>query len=376
MPSHGLRRSVLAALVVLLPLPLAAQTCEDRISDYDHRIALCDAAYAAAADPDVAATALGYKGEALRMLGRLDDAAAVLRLSLALAPGNPWYWVELGHVRFDDGDPAGAVAHYATALELDPGDLYARINRADAWRALNAPDRCLADSTPTLAAEPENDFASLVHGRCLTAVGRAEEALAHLDRAIAANPGYLPPQMARMAALMALGRHAEAVALADAALAADHAPDIWSEERIGAYRLEAMARYLPADQVLAEADRLAAAWPGNLTAVAVRVWTLLHAGRIAEAETAAASLRAAVGTEAMEATFHDTLAQLEMAQGRTEAAILHLGRAMALDPALARIYARKLSALGFLPLSTQPHNLLLALRRCIDAKGAECRISS
>ena len=49
---------------------------------------------------------------------------------------------------------------------------------------------------------------------------------------------------------------------------------------------------------------------------------------------------------------------------------------MALDPALARIYARKLSALGFLPLSTQPHNLLLALRRCIDAKGAECRISS
>lgn len=368
------RLAAIGLVSTLAALPLQAQTCEDRVNDYERRITICDAEFVAATDPEVAAVALGYEGEALRLLGRLDEAAAVLQRSLALAPTNGWYWIELGNVRFDQGDAAGAVAHLTTALELKPGDTYARSNRADAWRALDAPDRCLADTTPVLEAEPDNAFASLVHGRCLTAMGRAEEALPHIDRAIAADPAYLVPQLARMTALMALGRHAEAAALADSALAGKHYPAPLLEEQISALRLTALARTETADQVLAEADKLAAAWPGNLTADNVRVWTLLHAGRTAEAETAAAALRAAVGTAAMEGAFHDTLAQLEMARGHTDAALLHYGRALALDASLTRPYTRSLSEMGFLPLSGQIHMVLVALQRCIAAKGAECRI--
>lgn len=46
--------------------------------------------------------------------------------------------------------------------------------------------------------------------------------------------------------------------------------------------------------------------------------------------------------------------------------------AMAIDPALSRTNARKLSELGFLPLSNAPAGVLTALKRCIDVKQAAC----
>lgn len=370
-------RPLVLCLTLLAAPALAAPACEDRGKDYEARIALCDSAYAQAADPDAAATALGYKAEAQRMLGRLDAAAETLRAALRLAPQNPWYWVELGHVRFDAGDPAGAVAHYSAAIELDPQDLYARLNRAEGWWRLNAPDRCLADSGPVLDASPGDPWANLVQGRCLTGLGRAEAALEHLDRAQEADPAWAAVRIARVSALLALGRAEEALVAADEGLAALPADDAFAAEALRSLRLQAVARSRPVEAVLAEAAALALVYPDNLAVPAVKVWTLTRAGRLEEAEAEAAPLRAAEKAGApMQGSFHDALAQLALAQGDLAGAARQFTLAMALDPALARIYTRGLSTLGFLPLSAARPNVALALQRCLEAKGAECRIGS
>ena len=377
MPFAPFRPLALSLALLAAPAALAAPSCADRGKDYEARIALCDSAYAQAANPDDAATALGYKAEAQRMLGRLDEAAATLRAALRLAPQNPWYWVELGHVRFDDGDPAGAVAHYSTAVELDPQDLYARLNRAEGWWRLNAPDRCLADSGQAVEASPDDPWANLVQGRCLTGLGRAEEALAHLDRALAADPAQAAVRIARVSALLALGRAEEALAAADEGLAALPPEEAPGREGLRILRLQAMARSQPIEATLAEAAALAADYPANLAVPAVKVRVLTQAGRLDEAGTEAAPLRdAETAGEPMQGSFHDALAQLDLARGDTVSATRHFTLAMALDPALARIYTRGLSALGFLPLSSARHNVALALQRCLQAMGAECRIGS
>ncbi len=377
MPFAPFRPLAVSLALLAAPAALAAPVCADRSKDYEARIALCDNAYAQAANPDDAATALGYKAEAQRMLGRLDEAAVTLRAALRLAPQNPWYWVELGHVRFDDGDPAGAVAHYSTAVELDPQDLYARLNRAEGWWRLNAPDRCLSDSGRAVEASPEDPWANLVQGRCLTGLGRAEEALAHLDRALSSDPGWVAVRMARVSALLALGRAEEALAAADEGLAALPPDDASAREGLHVLRLQAMARSRTAEDTLAEAAVLAADYPANLTVAAVKVRVLTQAGRLDEAEAEAASLRAAeTAGEPMQGSFHDALAQLDLARGDMGGATRHFTLAMALDPALTRIYTRGLSALGFLPLSSARHNVALALQRCLEAMGTECRIGS
>ncbi len=367
-----------AALTLAGAAPGLAQSCEDRISDYERRIGICAEAAAVAPDADTAAIALGYKAEAERMLGQFDAAAATLRQAIALAPLNAWNWTELGTVGLDSGDPAGAVAMYSAALEMNPDDPYTLGNRADAWRILNQAARCQKDAEKAVVLDPADLFARLLNGRCLTDLGRAEAALTQIDEVLAAAPDWLDAYLAKITALMALGRHQDALALADQALdpavSGTAAPQ--GIEDLAALRLSAQARLLPADALLAEAEKLARTYPGNAMIINVKVWSLLNAGRLDDAQAAAPPLLALIGTAAMEGVYHDTLAQLDLAQGRTEAALAGFGHALRLEPALSRIYAKKLSQAGFLPLSNQPQNVISALRRCVEAKGRDCRVGA
>lgn len=367
-----------ASLTLLCSTSGLAQSCEDRIEDFERRIEICSAAAAEAVDAETAAIALGYKGEAERMLGHYDAAATTLREAIALAPLNAWNWTELGTVALDSGDPAGGLAMYTTALELNPEDAYTLGNRADAWRLLNEASRCQSDAEKALALDPSDLFARLLNGRCLTELGRGEAALPMIEEVLAASPDWLDAYVAKIAALMSLGRHQEALATADKAL--DPAVLGTSEaayiEDLSALRLAAQARLLPPDTVLAEAAKLAQTYPDNPMISNVTVWTLINAGRLAEAETAAAPLKALMGTSGMEGIYHDSLAQLDLAQGRTEAALNGFAQALRLEPSLSRIYAKRLSLAGFLPLSNQPINVISALRRCVAAKGKDCRVGA
>ncbi|WP_374430113.1 tetratricopeptide repeat protein [Tabrizicola sp.] len=365
---------LLFVLATLAPAaPAWAQSCLDRNSDPEAQVTLCDQAFQAAATPEDASLALAYKGEAQRMLGQYDEAAATLQQALGYTPANAWVWVELGNVRYDQGDTAGALAHYSAALATEDY-ISAWANRAETWWQFREGQRCSDDADNALRLDPQYAYANEIKGRCLIDLDRADEALAYFDTAIALAPGYQNAYRNKLAALSALGRHEEVVAVADEALrpgvVTDPNPAI--EEDILARRLLALGEYAPPATVAAEAEALLKRYPQNLAAVNVQGAALLADGKVDEADKVTQVLRLNPGGARMEGVYHDTLARIDATLGRMEEAFANYKAAMDLDPALSRTYARKLSELGFLPLSNAPSGVLTALRRCIDVKKTAC----
>jgi tetratricopeptide (TPR) repeat protein len=372
-----MRHSLALALALLAPgLAASAQTCADRSPDYAARIALCDQAFATAETADDAAFALAMKGEAQRLLGEWDGAAQTLQSALGYTPENAWVWVELGNVAFDRGDTAGALAHYSAALAVeDYIDAWA--NRADAWWQFRMGQRCSDDADNALRIDPQYAYANEVKGRCLIDLGRAEEALGYFDTAIALVPGYQNAYRNKLSALAALGRYQDLVTVADEALrpgvVANPNPAI--EEDIRARRLMALAEYAAPEAVAAEADALLALHPGNFAALNIKGRALLDAGQAEAADRETAPLRANPEGLRLEAAYLDTLAQIDIALGRLDAAYANYAAALDANPDISRDYARRLSELGFLPLSNAPAGVLTALRRCIDVKKSDCRVA-
>ncbi len=370
------RSAALVLATLWLSAPLAAQTCEDRGTDFPARIALCDAAFAAATTAEDAAYALAMKGEAQRMLGDYAAAAVTLRQALDQTPENAWVWVELGNVRYEEGDMAGALAHYSAALVVeDYIDAWA--NRADTWWQFGNGQRCSDDADNALRIDPQYAYANEVKGRCLIELGRAEEALGYFDTAIALSPGYQNAYRNKLAALAALGRHEEVVAVADEALRPGvvAAPNPQIEEDILSRRLLALGQYAAPDLVAAQAEALLGRFPGNLAAINVKAVALLRENRLEEADQTTQILRQNPDGAQLEAVYLDTLARIDVALGRLEDGYANYTQVLRIDPKLSKTYARKLSELGFLPLSSAPEGVLTALRRCLDVKKATCRMA-
>jgi tetratricopeptide (TPR) repeat protein len=370
-------RPFLFVLAALIPVAANAETCDDRSQDFEARIILCDQAFAAADNNEAAAQALSLKGEALRMLGRLDEAAATLQQGLNLNPESAWLWVELGNVRYDQDDPAGALAHYSAALAVeDYADAWA--NRAEAWWQFNGPQRCSDDADNALRLDPQYAYANEIKGRCLIDLGQADAALGYFDTAISLAPGYQNAYRNKLAALAALGRYEELVTVADEVLrpglVANPNPRI--EEDILSRRLSALGEYAPPATVAAEAEALLKRYPQNLAAVNVQGRALLADGKADEADRVTDILRKNPDGLRMEAGYHDTLARIDAALGRMDQAYANYEAALGIDATLSKTYARKLSELGFLPLSNAPAGVLTALRRCIDVKKTACLMSN
>ncbi len=363
--------------LLCLALPAHAQTCADRSPDFVARIALCDQAFAAADSDDAAADALALKGEAQRLSGDLEGAAVTLGQALRLTPASAWLWVELGNVRYDQNDIAGALAHYSAALAVeDYADAWA--NRAEAWWEFRMPQSCVDDADQALRIDPQYAYGNEIKGRCLIDLGRAEEAISYFDTAIALAPGYQNAYRNKMAALADLGRAEDVVALADLALRPDTVPNPnpLVEEDILARRLLALATYAPVTEVSVEAEALLLRFPQNMAALNIQARTLLASQNASEADTLTAPLRANPDGRPMEAVYFDTLAQIDIALGRLDDAFSNYEAALTADPDLSKVYARKLSELGFLPLSNAPSGVLTALRRCIDVRKTGCLVTS
>ena len=366
-------RIPLTLAVLVATTPALAQTCEDRTADFETQITLCEQAFQAADSQDSAAMALAMKGEAQRMLGRLDEAGDTLQQALGFSAASAWIWVELGNVRYDQGDTAGALAHYSAALAAEDY-ISAWANRAETWWQFREGQRCADDADNALRLDPQYAYAHEIKGRCLIDLGQAEEALGYFDTAISLVPGYQNAYRNKLAALAALGRHEDLVAVADEALrpgvVTESNPAI--EEDILARRLLALGEFSDPATVAAEATALLQRFPQNFAALNVQARALLAGGKAAEADTASQPLRQNPDGVRMEAIYYDTLARIDAALGRMDGVYANYDAAMTLDPGLSRTYARKLSELGFLPLSNAPSGVLTALKRCIDVKETGC----
>jgi protein O-GlcNAc transferase len=201
------------------------------------------------------AEALAREAVALRQAGRLDDAIARYRESLALRPDHPPTLFRLGNALDASGGVAAAEAAYRHALSVDPGyapasvNLAAMLDRAgrldDAIEELLAAER-LAPSQPEVPSnlaiylarkgrhrEAETALRRLVSIRSadaaahaalagnLQAQGRNEEAIPIFFSALALKPDE-PVALGNLAlSLLAVGRFDEAEAACGRAIALD-----------------------------------------------------------------------------------------------------------------------------------------------------------
>jgi len=146
----------------------------------------------AGADPELqpaAADELNQRGNALRQLGRYEE----------------------------------ALANYDRALALRADYDAARYNRGSVLLELKRPDEALACLDQVLDRNPNDAEALSVRGNTLRDLGRLEEALASYERALAVEPAAVPTLVNRGNVLMELDRREEAVMSYDRALA--RAPD-------------------------------------------------------------------------------------------------------------------------------------------------------
>lgn len=141
----------IAATAFALLVALGLATSRQLATWKDSR-SLFERAIAVTRDNDVAHNNLG---NLLADDGDLAGAEAHYRAALAVRPGLAEAWNGLGTVRAAQGDPAGAAAAYASALEARPAYVEAHYNLALSLEALGRIEEARAHYRAALALRPD-----------------------------------------------------------------------------------------------------------------------------------------------------------------------------------------------------------------------------
>lgn len=149
-------------------------------------------------------------GEALRLAGASDRAAAVLRPALGTAPGS----YEMGMVYLVQGRGQEAIAAFRRAAELDP-DMPEAFNSWGAAAKVEAPLREAIRIQPDFA-EAHNNLGGLLMAR-----GDLAQACFHFETAVRFRPGLASARYNYGVALARLQRFDEAQPQMEAAVRAD-----------------------------------------------------------------------------------------------------------------------------------------------------------
>lgn len=195
------------------------------------------------------------RGNALRRLGQLDEAAAAYRQAIDINPssleawhslGNTWLMLgkfekaaasyrqvieinprvaqahsNLGNALYGLGQPEEAAASYRRALDLDPGFAMAHSNLSDALRDLGQPEQAMMSCRRALALDPNAPAAHNSLGNALMDLGRLAEAAASYARAVALDPRFAKAHVNLAMALRLQGLTADAEAMCRKAVEID-----------------------------------------------------------------------------------------------------------------------------------------------------------
>ncbi|MEU6955793.1 SAV_2336 N-terminal domain-related protein [Streptomyces sp. NPDC045714] len=143
-----------------------------------------------------------------------------------------------------------ALADFDRAIELDPTDGDALAQRGEAYRLDDRYEEALADFDRAIELDPTDTWALASRGQTLHALERYQEALADLDRAIELDPTDDVALASRGQTLHALERYQEALADYDRAIELDPTDDVALASRGRTYRY--LRRY---EEALADLDR-------------------------------------------------------------------------------------------------------------------------
>jgi tetratricopeptide (TPR) repeat protein len=134
--------------------------------------------------------ALNILGIALKDHGKLEEAAASLRQALALKPDYADAHLNLGAVAVLQGSLEKAAADFRRALAVCPEFAIAHYNLATTLANQGKPDEAVAHFQRALALKPDYAEAHNNLANVLSKRGDMEAAAAHYERAIAVNPSY------------------------------------------------------------------------------------------------------------------------------------------------------------------------------------------
>ena len=140
--------------------------------------------------PDMA-DALGLHALLLMESGSVQKtelAAKELVAGLKRNPQDPQLHYELGRARFLKGDLGGARTELLEALQRQAGYVAPRLLLAQISLQTNHPSEALRVADQTLALEPDNASAIIIHSSILMALTRYDEAREELNRLIQEHP--------------------------------------------------------------------------------------------------------------------------------------------------------------------------------------------
>lgn len=207
------RTGVSVALVVLAA---CAVRTFDQIGVWRNSFTLFDQA--------IAVTEKNYlahnnRGTWLFGAGRVDEAVADYRKSLATNPRYEEAANNLGHALAHQGKTAEAIEHYRAALRLKPELVEAHNNLGNALSDLGQVDEAIVHYEAALARRPDHADALNNYGVALAMKGRMPEAIARIERSLQLAPDKISAHCNLGNVYAMMGKHEEAVARYRRALA-------------------------------------------------------------------------------------------------------------------------------------------------------------
>lgn len=152
--------------------------------------------------------------EAVRLqnAGKLDEAEAIYKALLEVAPDVPEVHVNLGYVYAARKDWASAEASYLKALELRPGAVDATAALGTVYRETGRQQMALELVERTASENPDDAQAQLNKAVYLIAANENERAIEALEAAIAADPELAEAYFRLGALMVGQGNVPEAIA--------------------------------------------------------------------------------------------------------------------------------------------------------------------
>lgn len=202
------------------------------------------------------ADALIAQGNSAENAGRLQEASALYREAVHIAPRYARAHLNLGIALQALGEDAAAVQCYENALALESANPYASYNLGRLRYALGASSEAERLLRQALRSKPEFPEARIVLACALDAQGKPGEAAAEFEAALRASPRDFGALLLYASVLHRVGRLADAAAALRRALAADptsveahaalsHVLDAQGDTEGAARELEAVLRLRP-----------------------------------------------------------------------------------------------------------------------------------
>jgi len=120
--------------------------------------------------------------------GDFDQAIAQYARAIELNPGNASFLIGLGAVRLQKRDPDGAIADFDRAIELKPNEALAYNDRAVAYREKGELRRAIEDYDRAIALDPHDPYFYLHRAQAYRAIGDHDCAIADYDVALERKP--------------------------------------------------------------------------------------------------------------------------------------------------------------------------------------------